>query len=152
MTNKEELNAFFVNCFNSILRAEEKALESITNGTLTIKEIHLIEAVFKSKAVDENCFSTIASMLGISVGTLTSSFSKLEKKGYLYKEQDPNDKRIFYIVPTRLAEIINSEHEKFHHDMIDKIIDIFPETDVDHLAKMLRTLEKFFLKFEENLA
>ena len=147
MTNREELNSFFVSCFNSILRAEEKALESISNGKLTIKEIHFIEAVFKAQAVQENCASTIANLLGVTLGTLTTSFSKLEQKGYLYKEQDRNDKRIFYIVPTRLAELVNKEHTAFHEKMVDKVVKLFPEEKTENLVEILKTLDKFFSEY-----
>ena len=148
MTNKEELNKFFVSCFNSILRAEEKALETITNGTLSIKEIHFIEAVFKARELGENCFSTIASYLGITVGTLTSSFSRLEKKGYLAKVQDKDDKRIFYIVPTRLAELIEKEHAAFHAKMIDNVIDTFSDRGINELVTSLKKLATFFEEYK----
>ena len=150
MTNKEELNNFFEICFTSILRVEERALESITNSKLTIKEIHFIEAVFRAKARGENCFSTIAAFLGITIGTLTSSFARLEKKGYLIKEQDPHDKRIFYIVPTRLAELINKEHTRFHEKMVDSIVKLLSETQLDELVRALKNLETFFEEFSLN--
>jgi len=148
VTNRQELNDFFVSCFNSILRAEENALESITNGKLTIKEIHFIEAVFKAQAVGENCFSTIANFLGITVGTLTTSFSRLEKKGYLVKEQDKSDKRIYYIVPTRLAELIHKEHAAFHKKMVESVIEMLSEKEIDDLVRSLKDLDNFFHEFK----
>jgi len=144
MTQKQELNNFFVTCFNSILRAEEKALESITGGTLSIKEIHFIEAVFKAQERGENCFSTVADYLGITMGTLTSSFSRLQKKGYLVKTQDKDDKRIYYIEPTRLAEMINKEHAAFHDRMIDGVIAAMPEKHMDYVVEALKALTDFF--------
>ena len=144
MSVKEELNNFFVSCFNSILRMEENALEPITNGTLTIKEIHFIDAVFRAQAVGENCFSTIAGFLGITIGTLTKSFLRLEKKGYLTKEQDKDDKRIFYIVPTRLAELIRKEHAAFHEKMIDSVVRKVSPDQLNVLLDALKILDPFF--------
>jgi len=144
MTNHEELDYYIMSCLNSVHRAEEIALESITNGKLTVKEIHFIEAVFKAKAVNEHCFSTIANLLGVTTGTLTTSFSKLEKKGYLYKEQDKNDKRIFYIMPTKLAEMIHKEHTEFHTKMISRITQLLSESEIDVLTEALKKLNDFF--------
>ena len=144
MTNKEELNNFFVSCFYTILRAEEVALESITGGTLTTKEIHFIDAVFKAKAAGENCFSTIANFLGITLGTLTTTFLRLQEKGYLTKEQDAQDKRIYYIVPTQLAEFIHKEHTAFHEKMIDSIMHTLTEKEADNLIIALKKLDEFF--------
>ena len=144
VTNKEQLNAFFVSCFNSILRAEESALETITNGKLTIKEIHFIEAVFLSQKVGENCLSTIAAMLGVTVGTLATSFARLEQKGYLYKEQDKEDRRIYYIVPTRLAEMIYAEHNKFHEKLVNHIAAQLSPDEFKNLVGSLKKLDDFF--------
>lgn len=144
MTNKEELNNFFVSCFNAILRSEERALEALTHGKLTVKEIHFIEAVFKSQTVGENCFSTIAKYLGVTIGTLTSSFSKLESKGFLYKEQDREDKRIFYIVPTPLAKVIYDEHAAFHERMIDRVMQHLTDDEMKTLTASLKKLDEFF--------
>lgn len=149
MKSREELNRFFVSCFNSILRAEERSLESISNGKLTIKEIHFIEAVFKAQAVGENCFSTIANFLGVTTGTLTTSFLRLERKGYLKKEQDKLDKRIYFIVPTRLAEMVNREHTAFHEKIVDEVMCMIPENEMDTLLDTLKILNDFFSQFKD---
>ena len=131
MGNKHEvLNEFMVDCFYSILRDEEQALESLSNGKLSLKEIHVIEAVFKTQKTNSNTFSNIANMLRVKLGTLTESFSKLEKKGYLTKEQDKIDKRVYYIVPTRLGEMINTEHTKWHQELIANVVKTIPEDDI----------------------
>jgi DNA-binding MarR family transcriptional regulator len=142
----EKLNDFFVTCFYSILNAEERALESISNGKLSLKEIHVIEAVFKAKATGENNFSNIAKLLGVTLGTLTTSFSKLEEKGYLLKEQHKGDKRVYYIEPTRLAGLINDEHTAFHKKMMEGIIDTVTEEEFGHIIAALGKLNEFFNK------
>ena len=151
MDSKEKINEFFVNCFYSILGAEERAMEAISNGKLSLKEIHLIDAVFKCKASGENNFSNIAKLLGITLGTLTTSFSRLEEKGYLIKEQHKNDKRVYYIEPTRLAELINDEHAAFHQDMVNGIIELLSESELQHLLGALDILEKFFNEIRPGL-
>ena len=144
MTNKEKLNHFFTSCFNYILRAEERSLESISNGKLTLKEIHFIEAVFKSMAVGENCLSTLAQMLRVTTGTLTTSFKKLEAKGYLYKEQDKQDKRIYYIIPTKLAEMVNREHAAFHEKVINNIVKHLNDAELDAVTDAMERMAEFF--------
>ena len=144
MDFRDELNTFFVDCFYSILSAEEKNLEAVTNGAVTLKEIHLIEAVFQSKQSGENNFSTIAKKLKVTPGTLATAFAKLEKKGYLVKEQDKKDKRIFYVNPTRLAEFINNEHTKFHEKLIEGVSCALSDEEQHNLAHSLKHLKQFF--------
>lgn len=141
---RSDLNTFFVSCFYTILGAEERSLEAITNYKLSLKEIHVIEAVFKSLKSNENNFSTIAKLLNITLGTLTTAYAKLEKKGYLTKKQDTKDKRVYFIYPTRLAELINEEHTNFHERMIDGIIATLDPTEQANLTSALKKLENFF--------
>jgi len=144
MTQKEKLNEFFVSCFYSILDAEQKALASISNGKLSLKEVHVIDAVFMAKAVGNNTFSHIASVLNIVFGTLTTSYTRLERKGYLTKRQDKNDKRVFYIEPTQLGEFVNVKHAEFHQRMVEGIINQLPKAEVDSLISSLAVLDTFF--------
>jgi DNA-binding MarR family transcriptional regulator len=148
MTNKEKLNNFFVSCFNSILRAEEDALETITNGKLTIKEIHFIEHVFKTRERGENTFSNIADALGVTLGTLMASFSRLEKKGYLTKEPCTRDKRTSFVIPTHLAEFIYQEHTNFHNNMIDAIVATLKESEIEQIVYLLERLARFISKYK----
>ena len=145
-TEHEILNEFMVDIFYSILNKEEKALEYLSNGKLTLKEIHVIEQVFKTLKTGNNTFSNIANGLKISLGTLTESFSKLEKKGYLIKEQDKNDKRVFYIVPTPIAQMIDAEHTKWHKQLIDNIINKVPDADLVNFINSIQKLREFFKK------
>ena len=139
----EILNQFMVDIFYSILNKEEKALEYLSNGKLTLKEIHVIEAVFKALRGGQNTFSGVAGILGISLGTLTEAFSKLEKKGYLTKERDEVDKRVFYIMPTPIAQMIDAEHTRWHREMIDSIVKAVPETDLANFVNSMQKLGEF---------
>jgi DNA-binding MarR family transcriptional regulator len=145
MSKEEELlHEFMEDTFYSILYEEENALEYLTDGKLSLKEIHLIEAVFKTQKADANTFSGIAAALRISLGTLTESYKKLEKKGYLKKEQDKNDKRVFYIVPTFIAKIINDEHTAWHKKLIDNVLKTIPEPEIENFVGAIKSLRDFF--------
>ncbi|MCL2621801.1 MAG: MarR family transcriptional regulator [Firmicutes bacterium] len=145
---KERLNYFFVKCFYSILLSEEKSLAQITGGDLSLKEVHVIEQVFRTMENSKNTFSVIAEKLNVTLGTLTTAFNKLEKKGYLVKVQDTNDRRIFYVKPTKKAEEINNKHLDFHKRMIDDVIKLMPNTDVEQLITSLEGLAEFFKTFK----
>ena len=142
----EEINNFMVNCFYTILNSEEKSLEAMSNGKLTLKEIHAIEAVYKTMKTGENNFSNIANLLGITLGTLTTTFSRLEQKGYLIKERHPHDKRVFYVIPTRLAELINNEHTAWHERLVSDIVKALSDDELEHFVEALKHLAIFFKK------
>ncbi|MCL2847693.1 MAG: MarR family transcriptional regulator [Firmicutes bacterium] len=133
-----------VDTFYSILHEEERALEHLSNGKLTLKEIHLIEAVYKEEQKSNNTFSGVANNLRISLGTLTEAYKKLEKKGYLTKKQDKYDKRVYYIMPTPIALLINDEHTKWHKSLIDAMIKTIPENDLPNFILAIKNLRDFF--------
>ena len=143
-TNKEKLQDFFISSFYSILSTEEKALEAFSQGELSLKEIHLIAAVFRTKTARKNNFSTVARVLNITLGTLTTSFSRLQKKGYLKKVPHETDKRIFYIEPTEKAEIIHAEHAIFHEKMMAGIVGSISEEQMEGLIESLTKLDSYF--------
>ncbi|MDR1698083.1 MAG: MarR family transcriptional regulator [Erysipelotrichaceae bacterium] len=144
MESKNKLNSFFVDCFYSILRAEERVLSNLSQRKLSLKEIHVIDAVFCERKVHRNSFSNIAKTLGITLGTLTTSFNRLERKGYLMKKRDETDKRIFYIDLTPLGELINEEHLRFHDTIVDQITKRLDQKELDCLTKALDILNKYF--------
>ncbi len=143
---KDELNAFFVSVFNSILAVEERNLEAMSNGKVTLKEIHVIEAVYKCMEKGENNFSAIAQRLNITLSTLTAAYSKLERKGYLTKERDKKDKRVYWIFPTHIAELINNEHTAWHENLVDGIAATLTEEEQRNLAATLKNLGEYFAK------
>ena len=149
MAIKEELNTFFVKVFYTILDAEEKHLDKITKGKVTLKEIHLIEAVFLLRETKTNTFSSIAKKLNITLGTLTTGFSKLEAKGYLTKTRDPRDKRVYYIEPTDLATVVNKDHTEFHNELIAGVTHTLNEKEQEDLLVALKKLTVFFNSFYE---
>lgn len=142
--DKERLNHFLVVTFNDILRYEERTLEQLTNNCLSISEIHLLEAVFATMKKKENISTNIANALGITLGSLTTAVKTLERKGYLIRERDHNDKRIFYIIPTPIATFVNEKHEKFHENMIDNIVDDLSLDEEKILAAALSKVQTYF--------
>ena len=141
---REVLNEFMESCFYSILDSEKKALEPLAHGELTLKEIHLIDTVFKLKQIGQNNFSNVANKLGITLGTLTTAFSKLERKGYLKKEQLLVDMRVYYIIPTPLAKKIHEEHTKWHERLIDNVLNAVPEKDLQYFISAFKSLNELF--------
>lgn len=142
----EVLNEFMEECFYSILDYEKRILEPLVNGKLTIREIHLVDMVSRLQKIGDNNFSGIADKLGITLGTLTTAFNKLEKKGYLKKERYLIDNRVYYITTTPLAEKVLSEHAKWHEKLIESVQQVVPEKDLDNLINAFKSLTEYFRK------
>lgn len=141
---KNDLNEFFVDCFYTILRNEEQSLENISNGKLSLKEIHVIEAITKTKKRNENTHAGVARMLQITPGSLTVAVNVLERKGYVIKRRNEKDKRITYLELSELGEFINQHHEKYHDNMIEAVVRLTDENEQKVLTSALKKIAQYF--------
>ncbi|MBR5614656.1 MAG: winged helix-turn-helix transcriptional regulator [Clostridia bacterium] len=146
MDNKqgERLNYFLVHVFNHILSWEEGSFKEMGISDLSLRELHVIEAVCNLKDVGKNRMSDIAGYLSITPGSLTTSVNTLVKKGYLVRENHNDDRRVVLIVPTVEAEKVNALHARFHSEMIQGIANALDADEVEVLVKALDNLSVFF--------
>jgi len=134
---RHTLNELLVDLFNYILLIEEKNLRD-QGVKLSMTEVHILEAIEKSES---NMMSAIAKRLMVTQGTLTVSTSKLVKKGYVERVKDERDKRI---VRTEKAVSILDIHNRFHEEMIERLLNELELDKEVELIQSLRNLMEFF--------
>ncbi len=145
----QRLNDIFVKVFNQILSWEEQSFKDMGITEITLRELHVIEAVYALLEGRHNRMTEIAKYLAITPGSLTTAVNCLVKKGYLSREQAEFDRRIVFIVPTHKAEKVNSLHQKFHARLIEEITFGIREEDIDVIMGILNNLN---ISFEEKKA
>ena len=134
-----ELNDFFVNCFYSILKNEENTMSKYADN-LSISEIHLIEAISRTK---DNNGTNVSKLLNITLGSLTVAATTLINKGYITRKRDDNDKRISRLYLTDEGVYINKKHIEFHNNMINGILENIDDKECDVLVSALDKINKF---------
>jgi DNA-binding MarR family transcriptional regulator len=140
-----ELNDFLVNVFNEILRIEENCLRSGEFKNLSVREMHVIEAVCAAQDQGiNNRAGDIAQAQGISAGTLTTAVTCLVRKGCIERRIDPQDKRIIRLYATEKGRCANEVHQRFHQDMVSGVLAALSPEESDILIKGLRSLKSFF--------
>lgn len=137
---RHTLNELLVDLFNYILLIEEKNLRD-QRVKLSMTEVHILEAIEKSES---NMMSAIAKRLMVTQGTLTVSTSKLVKKGYVERVRDERDKRIVRLKLTERAENILEIHNRFHEEMIERLLNELELDKEVELIQSLRNLMEFF--------
>ncbi|MBQ9736988.1 MAG: MarR family transcriptional regulator [Clostridia bacterium] len=146
---KTALNTFFVYVFNQILSWEEQSFKEMGISEISLRELHVIEAVYSLKENGKNRMSEIAKYLAITPGSLTTAVNCLVKKGYLSRENLPEDRRVIMINPTDKAFRVNESHKQFHEKMIDSIEKYIDDESADAVIKTLEGLSGFFAEKEE---
>jgi DNA-binding MarR family transcriptional regulator len=134
------INELLVDIFHHILAIESEELRR-RGINLTMNEVHVLEAVKKS---DIPTMSNIAHRLRITLGTLTTVMNRLEKKGYIKRERTEEDKRIIRASLTKDAEQIMEEHDRFHEDMINDVIQDLNLEEDRILVKSLQNISQYF--------
>ncbi len=141
---KNEINYFFVHVFNQILSWEESSFKEMGFSDLSLRELHVIEAVCNLMGSGNNRMSSIAKYLSITPGSLTTAVNTLVRKGYLERETFPDDRRVVLIVPTEKAVSANEIHSGFHSEMIDMVGEMADENEIGVLTRTLGKLSDFF--------
>lgn len=144
VNNENIIRSFLIDVFNEILKDEEQFVTKPFKR-LSLREVHVIEAVCKADAKDgDNSATAIAKSLDVTGGTLTTAVSGLERKGYLIRQRDEKDKRIVRIVPTDKGKKVQDYHMQYHKKMVDDLMYILNDEETAVLIKALGSLATFF--------
>lgn len=142
-TQEQRLNLFLVQVFNDILRLEEANLRSVCRS-LSVNEVHVLDAVERCVHQGGAGMADIAARLGITSGTLTVSAKTLEQKGYLTRVRGEKDKRRVTLALTEAALPILAAHAAFHERMVKAVSCHLSPHQLDALSEALSSMHTFF--------
>lgn len=137
----DSINNYLVDIFNRVLIVEENSLKVSSHfSDVTIKEMHTIDIIGKNPLVTP---TDIAKELMLTLGTVTTSLNKLEKKGYIERERSTSDRRVVYVHLTKKGRLLYRLHREFHKKMVLKILANMSESEAEALQKGLISLHQF---------
>ena len=137
----ESLNTLLVETFNAILKVEEQSLRRATRETVTVTELHLLDAV----AQDEQAtISSLAAATRVTVSTMTTGVKRLEAKQYLERVRETADRRVVRVRLTERGRALAYAHKRFHRRMARAVVDGLPEQELDALTRAMENLRDFF--------
>ena len=145
--NESMIDRVLVHLFNDLLRIEEKTLQKQV-GDLSMREVHIIEAVCAAQAED-NTMTVLAAMLRVTVGSLTVAIKTLERKGYVIRMRSDTDKRRVHVLPLPPALEGEKHHREFHRRMVDAVTTAVPANELDVLIKSLHAIYDYFYDQED---
>ncbi len=135
------LNELLVKLFNNILTYEERALITEEFKNISLKDMHVIEAI----GVDQRRnMSAIAGTLEVTVGTLTIAMNNLVKKGYVKRSRSAKDRRVVLVSLTETGEKAYDHHMAYHEKMIEDIMAKLKGEKLDVLVEALKGVQEYF--------
>ena len=127
--NYDKIDGYLVDIFNNVVIIEEASLKNSKFNDVSLKEMHTIDVIGTHP---DTTPSAVAKELMLTLGTVTTSLNKLEKKGYIIRTRSSIDRRVVY----RL-------HRRFHKSMVMKITDGFNDEELKVMSKGLENLHAF---------
>ncbi len=135
------LNEVFVKVFKNIMAIEEKAIRTDAYQNATANDMHVMEAVGIGQPKN---MTTVAKALSVTTGTLTISVNSLVKKGFVERVRSEEDRRVVLISLTEKGKTVYLKHQKFHEDLVKKIVNQLDDEEKILLEKVLSNLNKYF--------
>ena len=78
----------------------------------------------------------LADLLGVSKPMITAHLTSLAGKGYITKEQSPDDKRTYYVIPTEKALTLVESAKQDMEKQFKKLIDAMGQAAFDQLVDL----------------
>ncbi len=129
-----------------MLTLEEQWLKQICAKDLSVRELHVIEAVVCLSDSGRNTMAEIARYLRLSPASLTAAVNVLVKKEYLEREYSVKDRRVIYVKATDSGNAANRKYLDFVKNMMYYIGKDLDEQSADKLIEAVLKISDFFEK------
>lgn len=134
------LNRLICGAFNDISRVEHQALCDGGMTDVSVNEAHTVDAIGIHLP---KTMSQVASKLEITMGTLTVAINHLVKKGYVIKERNPKDRRVFMLSLTEKGKNLYNVHQSFHFELVKNLILDLSDYEADMFIEALYSLNNY---------
>lgn len=144
MNSVETVNDILVNLFNEIMDIEERALITSEYKDISVKDMHVIEAIGIGNPRN---MSAVAKSLSVTVGTLTIAMNNLVKKGYVNRVRSEEDRRVVLVSLSEKGEQAYHHHRIFHERMVISVLKDLNKEETESLTAALVKLQDFFRNY-----
>ena len=127
--------------FDHTMKIEEESLIKGEFKNISVNDMHIIEAVGDGEPKN---MSSIARLVGVTVGTLTIAMNNLVKKGYVIRTRSEKDRRVVLISLNEKGRRAYKRHEQFHLDMIQAMRQGLDDEQCRVLIQAMRNLRDHF--------
>ena len=143
------LNDYFLHSALHLLTLEEQCLRKACSKDLSIRELHVLEAVSSLRSANRNTMAEIARYLHLSPASLTTAVNVLVKKEYVTRSYSPVDRRVIYVGLSGSGEAANRKYLDFVRDMIRTVGRDLDEENTDAMIASILSLTEYLEKNAE---
>lgn len=137
------LNDYFLHSALHMMTLEEQCLRKVCAEDLSVRELHVIEAVSVLRSQHRNTMAEIAKYLHLSPASLTTAVNTLVRKEYLERDYSPADRRVIFVETTEKGAEANRKYLDFVRQMIWYISRDIDEQTSDTMIEAILKLSEF---------
>ncbi|TLG77064.1 MarR family winged helix-turn-helix transcriptional regulator [Culicoidibacter larvae] len=142
---KSELNDWAIDLANKYISAGHQILdvkrEFLAKHGVTDLTLHEVRAIRYISQMKKVSLGTLANKMNITISSLTPIVQRLEKKGYVQREKDKDDRRISYISLTEHGEEVTKISMMHITTLIARIAKKVTETEYAGFLHVLDLIE-----------
>ena len=111
--NYDKIDGYLVDIFNNVVIIEEASLKNSKFNDVSLKEMHTIDVIGTHP---DTTPSAVAKELMLTLGTVTTSLNKLEKKGYIVRTRSSVDRRVVHLSLSKKGRLVYRLTEGFNDE------------------------------------
>ena len=123
----------------SMERYETETLNNSLLSNLTATQVHYLDSVYH---LENPNVSELASHLNVSKPTVTFAINKMEKQGYVKKNQSDEDRRFFSIHLTSKGKELAKLHDEVHKNYAEIFKQVLNKKELKTLEILLEKVLK----------
>ena len=134
------INNALVDVYDNIMRFEEQQIRGSRFRDINARERHIVHAIGLH---DHKTTSQVAREFRMSKGTLTAHLNNLERKGYIERHRNPDDRRVINLGLTSKGRLLYRVHDAFHRRLVNSFLAGMDDDDRQLIKQALMNLEEF---------
>ena len=114
----------------------------LDNANITMSEFILMREVAENTKESYNpmALAEVREYLSVSKAAVSQMINSLEKRGYLTREVDVNNRRNIIVVLTEVGQEVYQKKNQEFFDRFEKVIQGIGETDISHFIAMINKM------------
>jgi DNA-binding MarR family transcriptional regulator len=140
--NRTKISYIFLRVVTRISEVDSKTRYYGTDQPLHEAEIHMIKSIRENQGIH---VTGLADMLGVTKGAVSQIIQKLERKGMVVKNTDPNNLSRLMLLLTPKGEIAYLHHEELHREfdeLFNSALVSASEENKEFLRNFLNSLDE----------
>ena len=116
------------------------------DDSLYMREVHFVVEI---GSMGSPTMSELANRLNVTQGAVTQMATRLEKKGYVVRQKDTEDKRVTTISLTERGKVLCEQHidfDKREHANVSEMLGEFSDEELEKLIRYEQVMWEIFTK------